>query len=172
MVCIGWHVEQEDAAGNRRRVIVFELAPVQSVDRSEAPLVGANSHEESNRFWSMPLNQLRQTALQTVGEAAPTRQRVTNARIRSQAVRVYVLRRAKGVCERCGKPAPFVTVDGRPYLEPHHIKRIADGGPDNPKWVGAVCPNCHREAHHGVHRDHLNQDLLAKIVALEEETSI
>jgi hypothetical protein len=34
-------------------------------------------------------------------------------------------------------------------LEPHHIRRLGDGGPDDPRFMGAVCPNCHREIHHG-----------------------
>lgn len=45
------------------------------------------------------------------------------------------------------KAAPFQRKDGTPYLEPHHIQRLADEGPDHPKWVGAVCPSCHREIH-------------------------
>ena len=37
--------------------------------------------------------------------------------------------------------------DGSPYLEPHHITRLADNGPDHPAKVIALCPNCHRKAH-------------------------
>jgi hypothetical protein len=37
-----------------------------------------------------------------------------------------------------------------PNLEPHHIRRLADGGPDHPRWVAALCPTCHRRVHHGV----------------------
>ncbi len=33
---------------------------------------------------------------------------------RSESVRVYVLRRAGGVCECCGAEAPFITTQGRP----------------------------------------------------------
>ena len=39
--------------------------------------------------------------------------------------------------------------DNTPYLEPHHIRRVGDGGPDHPRYVIALCPNCHREAHFG-----------------------
>lgn len=39
---------------------------------------------------------------------------------------------------------------GEPYLEVHHVLRLADDGPDDIFHVAAVCPNCHREAHHGV----------------------
>ena len=67
---------------------------------------------------------------------------------RSEAVRAYVLARASGICEACGQPAPFKTAAGRLYLETHHIRRLSDGGPDDPRWVIALCPNCHRQAHY------------------------
>ena len=70
-----------------------------------------------------------------------------------------VLRRADGICEDCGSKAPFVTKKRRPYLEPHHIRRRADGGPDDPRWVVALCPNCHREVHYGIKGGELNQRL-------------
>ena len=68
--------------------------------------------------------------------------------LRSQAVRRYALRRAEGTCEGCGLPAPFVTPEGEPYLEVHHLRRLSDGGPDHPAHVAALCPNCHRRCHH------------------------
>lgn len=39
--------------------------------------------------------------------------------------------------------------EGQPFLEVHHINRLADDGPDTPENVAAICPNCHREAHYG-----------------------
>ena len=47
---------------------------------------------------------------------------------RSRDVRRYVLARSKGKCEGCSGPAPFSRPDGTPYLEPHHLKRLSDGG--------------------------------------------
>ena len=49
----------------------------------------------------------------------------------------------------CDRPAPFRQPGGGAYLEPHHLHRAADFGPDHPRAVAALCPNCHREAHHG-----------------------
>ena len=57
--------------------------------------------------------------------------------------------RARGCCEGCGKPAPFHTAAGWPYLEVHHVVPISRGGPDRIENVLALCPNCHREAHFG-----------------------
>jgi 5-methylcytosine-specific restriction protein A len=56
-----------------------------------------------------------------------------------------------------------VTLSGSPYLEPHHIRRISDGGPDDPRFMGAVCPNCHREIHFGLRGDEKNAALLANV---------
>ena len=67
---------------------------------------------------------------------------------RNPDVIAEVLERADGICEKCKKPAPFLREDLTPYLEVHHIKPLADGGEDTVENAVALCPNCHREAHH------------------------
>jgi 5-methylcytosine-specific restriction protein A len=70
--------------------------------------------------------------------------------VRNAAVVAEVLRRANGLCENCCQPAPFKrSSDGRPFLEVHHRKRLADDGEDTVGNAMAVCPNCHREMHYG-----------------------
>ena len=70
---------------------------------------------------------------------------------RDPCVSGYVLQRAKGLCELCKKPAPFMRYSNNtPFLEIHHVKRLADGGADVCRNAVALCPNCHREAHHGI----------------------
>ena len=60
---------------------------------------------------------------------------------------------AGGICDDCAKPAPFTAArTGRPFLEVHHVRPLADGGPDTVENTRALCPNCHRKAHHG-HQD-------------------
>src|SRR6266403_1029622 len=86
---------------------------------------------------------------------------------RSEDVRAYVLRRAKGCCEGCQTAAPFVRKDGSPYLEPHHIRRVSDGGPDDPAFVIALCPNCHRRVHAGRDGTSYNASLLATMTLIE-----
>jgi 5-methylcytosine-specific restriction enzyme A len=68
---------------------------------------------------------------------------------RNADVIATVLLRANGICEGCRHPAPFKRADGRPYLEVHHKKRLADGGDDTVDNAYALCPNCHRERHFG-----------------------
>jgi 5-methylcytosine-specific restriction endonuclease McrA len=70
--------------------------------------------------------------------------------IRNADVVAEVLLRARGHCERCRRPAPFRRKsDQSPYLEVHHRVPLAAGGPDIVANAEALCPNCHREAHHG-----------------------
>lgn len=75
---------------------------------------------------------------------------VTTAYRRNPDVIVEVLRRAGDRCERCGNPAPFTRrSDGTPYLEVHHWTPLSEGGEDTVENAGALCPNCHRQVHHG-----------------------
>ncbi|WP_428827026.1 HNH endonuclease [Azonexus sp. IMCC34842] len=70
--------------------------------------------------------------------------------LRNPDVVAEALFRANGVCERCHNEAPFRrALDGTPYLEVHHKKRLADDGEDSLDNAIALCPNCHRQAHYG-----------------------
>lgn len=74
----------------------------------------------------------------------------THRFIRNANVIVEVLNRANGICENCKLEAPFLrSKDKTPYLEVHHIKKLADGGEDTVENALAVCPNCHRQLHFG-----------------------
>ena len=132
-----------DRNADDRRIIVFHLVQPTGVQPQEPPLEPSPT--------AVPVDRLRKDAYEAASEAvdAAPREAKRLYRRRSAAVRAYVLARAAGVCEACGSPAPFRRVDGNPYLEPHHTRRLSDGGPDHPRWVGAVCPNCHREIHYG-----------------------
>ncbi|WP_257605301.1 HNH endonuclease [Pseudomonas sp. UMAB-40] len=70
---------------------------------------------------------------------------------RNPYVVVEVLERAQGVCEGCKLAAPFTRKsNGTPYLEVHHQVKLAEGGADTVENAFALCPNCHRERHHGI----------------------
>lgn len=73
----------------------------------------------------------------------------TEVFVRNPDVVAEVLDRADGKCEICHDAAPFLRRDGSPYLEVHHVVQLADGGEDTTENAVAVCPNCHRRAHHG-----------------------
>ena len=160
MVCEGYHVERApDRTGAEREAIVFELraleAIVEKVEAEPAPS-GAT------------LEELRQLALTAANEAsqAPS-QGKRNVYQRSRDVRNYVLARAQGKCEGCGTAAPFFRQDGTPYLEPHHLRRVSDGGPDHPAHVIALCPNCHRRVHAGADGGTYNAKLNENMATIE-----
>lgn len=111
------------------------------------------------------LDELR--AVARGGVAAKRARKIVPVRVRSIAVKLYALLRAAGRCEACSDIAPFLTTDGRAYLEVHHMTRLADDGSDDPANVAGVCPNCHRRAHHSADGIDFNQKLLRKIRRLE-----
>jgi 5-methylcytosine-specific restriction protein A len=154
------HIERgPDSHGNERDAIVFELRPLSAV----VEYVDANENEAIDS-----LDELRKKAYEAAGISSPQRKAgLRNVYQRSADVRAYVLARAKGSCEGCEKPAPFMRIDGSPYLEPHHIRRVSDGGPDDPAFVIALCPNCHRFVHAGKDRADYNAELLVKMAKLE-----
>jgi len=86
---------------------------------------------------------------------------------RCAQIRRYAKLRARGICEGCGTQAPFVSQDGTPFLEVHHLVRLADDGPDTPENVAALCPNCHRRVHHGSDRLAFNAGIAKSILAIE-----
>lgn len=78
---------------------------------------------------------------------------------RDPAIRDYVLRRADGRCEHCGSQG-FLLLNGKHYLEAHHIISLGKEGPDSVDNVIALCPGHHREAHYGVERENLERQFL------------
>jgi len=136
--------------------------------RLESLAVESSELEPEESLRQLTLDQLRRAALQ---DSAPTRDaktRLTIYRRRSVAIKMFARARAQGVCEGCESPAPFLDDAGEPFLEVHHVRRLSDGGPDHPDSVVAICPNCHRRAHHGGDRTTVNERL--KNVAAAKET--
>ena len=116
-------------------------------------------------MWKMDLDKLREIASGSPNAQDDATTRVQKVRKRSESVKVYVRRRADGVCEGCNSPAPFNDRNGHPYLEAHHIYQRADEGPDDPDSVLALCPNCHRRVHSGEDGDQFNRQLADQMMA-------
>jgi 5-methylcytosine-specific restriction protein A len=155
------HVERApDREGNLRDAIVFELRPLSAIiERTEDAL---------ETELPKTLEELRRLAKAAAAIVPLTKSAgVRNIYQRSGDVRNYVLARAAGSCEGCKTPAPFIRKDGGPYLEPHHIRRVSDGGPDDPSFVIALCPNCHRRVHAGLDGEGYNSTLLANMKLIE-----
>jgi 5-methylcytosine-specific restriction protein A len=81
--------------------------------------------------------------------------------IRSAAARQAVLLRSEGRCENPGCTGDIhdLTDSGDPILEIDHIHDLAQGGPDNPIQMIALCPNCHAIKTRGSTRERLHQML-------------
>ncbi|WP_282348964.1 HNH endonuclease signature motif containing protein [Pseudomonas sp. PS01301] len=154
---------QPDVEGRERPALVFRLVPVSMPSR----IIEAEVEDETDLPGSLAAARLAalracKPGIDEVGQSAPRK-----LYHRSQKVAHYVLMRAQGACESCEKPAPFMKKDGTPYLELHHVNRLSDGGLDHPRYVGAVCPSCHREIHSGVRGALVNALLKQRLEAIE-----
>lgn len=71
------------------------------------------------------------------------RSAVSSIFARSAEVVKETRKRAKGICQLCNQPAPFIDKKGNLYLEVHHIIWLSRGGEDSTANTAALCPNCH-----------------------------
>lgn len=102
------------------------------------------SHEEV--YLDCSEEELRNKAMRHSGTGTP-RYQTTSTFVRDRYVSEYAKRRAHGICQLCGEPAPFNRPDGQPFLETHHVIWLADGGDDSIENTVALCPNCHKKMH-------------------------
>jgi len=161
MVCIGYEiVRAPDVTGTMRKAIRFHLQPLS---------IFGNLEPEKFSTRVEDLRKVREIAQGDRTMRPETREQKRRILERSKAIKTYVLSRAQGRCEACGAEAPFLTEKRQPYLEVHHIRRLSDGGPDDPAWTIALCPNCHRRAHYSVDREQFNRELRQKVLAIEAE---
>jgi 5-methylcytosine-specific restriction protein A len=158
MVCTGFHTQAgPDTTGHIRQMLIFELTPLSAFE--EVMMSETASPPLSALDTLLSLDDLRNKALAVAALTRDPVERQTFYRQRSQWIKLYALCRAQGQCEGCGMAAPFLTPDGQPYLEVHHIRRLSDGGPDHPRWVVAICANCHRRAHYAEDATRYNAEL-------------
>ncbi|MGA2250576.1 HNH endonuclease [Terracidiphilus sp.] len=111
--------------------------------------------------------ELREIALSRSRKNVSAQVRKILIRRRNQVIRRYVLARAEGKCEGCLNPAPFTGVNGEPFLEAHHVKRLSQEGPDSIRYVIALCPNCHRRTEFSQGAKTFNRTLVEKMSKLE-----
>jgi 5-methylcytosine-specific restriction protein A len=102
-----------------------------------------------------------------LGNSKPKKRTHTQSAFdRLAEVVAWVLELANGRCEGCDSDAPFVTADGEPFLEVHHVRQLADGGPDQIDNAVALCPNCHRRLHYSRERQQFRNRLIKKILRI------
>ena len=159
------HTEQRiDVDGNYRQVIIFHLDiasnySLNKIENNSAPYLETPKRTSSLAY-------LREQIQSSAPIRADLKMQLQVIRNRSEATKVYAKKRADGFCEACKIEAPFNTPKG-PYLEVHHLTRLSDGGPDLPENVVALCPTCHRRAHHAVDSENFNAELVAMVKQIE-----
>lgn len=112
------------------------------------PLDSNYSEEEKRKH----ANKISSSDLKNIAKKQSTKQpkmitSSTTSYYRDPYISEYAKRRAAGVCQLCGKLAPFERKNGEPYLETHHIVWLSEGGEDSIENTVALCPNCHRKMH-------------------------
>jgi 5-methylcytosine-specific restriction protein A len=101
--CAGWEYRgAPDRDGHSRQVIVFQLLPLAGTEPTQEPKAPTTPIAEG-------MEQLRRRAMAASASAPRNNpsQALRTYYERSEAVRQYVLVRAKGECEACHRPAPF-----------------------------------------------------------------
>ena len=139
--------DQRDESGVVRKVWMFPLSTsghTAAVTESE---FASYTKTQENKAKSLSASELEEKANERSSIKAAHRSVISNAYVRDPYVAAYAKERAKGICQLCGKPAPFIDKDGKPYLESHHIKWLSEGGEDSVENTVALCPNCHRKMH-------------------------
>ena len=171
------HIEERpDRNGELRNAIVFHLDIVNTQNIDTAQTLTSKVVEAPKAVYitkpskGKSLQQLREIALSSTPTHASTQEKIQSIQNRSTAIKLYAKKRANGICEGCNEIAPFETKSG-PYLEVHHLTRLADGGADLPQNVIALCPTCHRKAHYSLNYLEFNNQLINKVAAIEAELS-
>jgi len=105
------------------------------------------------------------------GKQNPQRKKAAATEIyeRDAKVKAWVINNAKGKCECCKKDSPFISTNGTPYLEVHHLKQLAKGGSDTIENTVALCPNCHKEFHFGINKKKLLNKIYNSIQRIVRE---
>lgn len=158
-----YHETQLGVDGNQRRVIMFplKLRPGAYRTKPARTAIERLAAARSDQLSKKPLSELRKRA--ELSNKSPQRREITTIQIaRDQTVVEYVKKAAKGTCDLCAQQAPFKDSKGRPYLECHHVIRLADDGDDSISNAVALCANCHRKMH--VLNKKVDREILREII--------
>jgi len=110
-------------------------------------VIPESEEEQIEQAAALSVDQLRAIAEEHETEGPVRRDVTTKQYKRDPYIAELAKREANGICQLCGMDAPFITPQGKPYLETHHIKWLSEGGSDTVENTVAVCPNCHRRLH-------------------------
>ena len=138
---------QRDEGGLRRKVWIFPLALQHNQITISDKEYNAYTAIQEKKANSLNETELKARAKEHLSKKPSKRTIYHNAFFRDPFVAKYTKARAKGICQLCKQPAPFMDENGEPYLESHHIVWLSRGGDDSIENTVALCPNCHRKMH-------------------------
>lgn len=138
---------QMDSNKKLRKIWMFPLSIIEG-DSS----ITSEQYEKSREHIKKEVKKLSLEELKILAEnyskkEVPKRNVMNSTYIRDEIIAEYTKRRANGICQLCGKEAPFCDENGQPYLESHHIIWLSKGGSDSIENTIALCPNCHKKMH-------------------------
>ena len=137
---------QNDDNGTPRKVWMFPVKPLETVTIDNGAF-SAYENIRKAKAQALTKEELKAKAIECSRKKASSRSVAATTYVRDQHIAEYAKECAEGICQLCGNPAPFNDKKGSPYLESHHIVRLADGGADSVDNTIALCPNCHRKMH-------------------------
>ena len=138
--------DQADEDGVMRKVWMFPVKPAFPISVDSAAYQFYTKAQQK-RAEKLSDEALARHLNDTEKQKAAQRDVTSSVYVRNPYVAEYAKRRAKGICQLCGQPAPFCDQKGRPYLESHHIEWLSQGGADTTSNTAALCPNCHKKMH-------------------------
>jgi len=155
---------QTDESGRLRRVWMFPLRLMSNNDpRSiiDEKILEDVFEEQVKIAKELTTEELYSLAIRSGSTKTNARRTKSITYTRNPYIAEYAKRRAKGRCQLCEKPAPFLDLRGSPYLESHHILWLSKGGPDIVENTVALCPNCHKCVHVRNDKENINKLALA-----------
>ncbi len=128
-------------------IVKTDISEITAVSTTDNIIIPETEDEQSKQAAILPVDQLRAIAKEHETIVPFRREITTNQYKRDPYIAELAKREANGICQLCGMNAPFITSEGKPYLETHHIKWLSEGGADTIENTVAVCPNCHKRLH-------------------------
>ncbi|WP_234710326.1 MULTISPECIES: HNH endonuclease [Bacillus] len=140
--------EQLDDKGQHRQVWVF---PLMLEDKQKEVFLSDQTIKMKQELREKKVRKLDESELEnrarTARRKSSKRQTISTTYERDPYITEFAKRWAKGICQLCDQPAPYVNKNGEPHLHTHHIKWLSLGGEDSIYNTIALCPNCHDKMH-------------------------
>jgi 5-methylcytosine-specific restriction protein A len=138
---------QMDSNMKLRKVWMFPLSIIEGDSSITSEQYEKSREHIKKEVKKLSLEELKILAENNSKKEVPKRNVMNSTYIRDEIIAEYTKRRANGICQLCGKEAPFCDENGQPYLESHHIIWLSKGGSDSIENTIALCPNCHKKMH-------------------------